>query len=341
MPRPRNPANADLPPRVQAVRGKRGTVRYYYRAAGGRKIPLGTDANRMRVEWARIENAGTTPGTFRAAWLAFIDARSPKLSPRTRKDYAACAVPLLAVFGPHPLEAIQPHHVARYMDERGKAAPVRANREKALLSAIWNWSRGRGITSQPNPCAGVHRHPEKARGRYVRHDELAAILTHASPILVDAIRLSYLTGQRTGDVLKSRRQDVQDGALCFRQGKTGTMVRVRLEGALAAVVEEILTRPRPVTGQWLVQDEAGQPVGYWRLRALFDRARKAAGLDFQFRDLRAKAGTDKRRESGWDAAQLLLGHLDPSTTRRYIRDAGDDVAPVAGFGTGAGSNGTR
>ena len=330
MPRPRLPANSTLPPRVQAVTGKRGGVRYYYRAAGGKKIPLGTDPNRMRVEWARIENAGrSSPGTFKAAWLAYRKARFPHIAPRTRKDYDAESVPLLKVFGPHPLEAIEPGHVREYLDERGKDAKVRANREKALLSAIFNWARESKLTKVPNPCHGVKRFNESARDRYVSHGELAALLEKADPIVADAIRIAYLAGQRPGDVLKAKRQDVQDGFLSFRQGKTGAMVRVRLKGSLQAAVEAILTRKRKVTGAYLVQDDSGQPLTYWQLRSRFDKAREAAGVTFQFRDLRAKAGTDKRRAGGWDEAQKLLGHAEPGTTKRYIRDRdGEEVDPV-------------
>ena len=54
MPRPRLAANATLPPRGQAIRRKDGTLRYYYRASGGRKIAPGSDANAMRVEWAQV-----------------------------------------------------------------------------------------------------------------------------------------------------------------------------------------------------------------------------------------------------------------------------------------------
>jgi len=71
-----------------------------------------------------------------------------------------------------------------------------------------------------------------------------------------------------------------------------------------------------------------------------ERERAAAGVDFQFRDLRAKAGTDRRRQAGWDAAQGLLGHAEPGTTKRYIRARdGEAVDPVE-FGTSAETNGT-
>ena len=44
------------------------------------------------------------------------------------------------------------------------------------------------------------------------------------------------------------------------------------------------------------------------LRHRFDKAREKAGVEFQFRDLRAKAGTDKAESQEIHAAQKQLGH---------------------------------
>ncbi len=61
----------------------------------------------------------------------------PTESAATRKDNARELKQLLSFFNDPPasLEAIQPQHVHQYLRWR-KSAPVRANREKALLSAI-------------------------------------------------------------------------------------------------------------------------------------------------------------------------------------------------------------
>jgi hypothetical protein len=40
---------------------------------------------------------------------------------------------------------------------------VRANREKALLSHIWNFSREKGFNDLPNPCQGIKGHRETGR----------------------------------------------------------------------------------------------------------------------------------------------------------------------------------
>jgi hypothetical protein len=59
-------------------------------------------------------------------------------------------------------------------------------------------------------------------------------------------------------------------------------------GRLGIVVERIQTRPREAAGPWLLQDEEGQRLTYFALRSRFDKARELAGVNFQFRDIRAK-----------------------------------------------------
>ena len=67
----------------------------------------------------------------------------------------------------------------------------------------------------------------------------------------------------------------------------------------------------------------------YMLRTAFETARARAAeenpslataiLAFQFRDLRAKAGTDTDERRGISAAQEQLGHSTSTMTARYIR----------------------
>ena len=70
--------------------------------------------------------------------------------------------------------------VYTYLDKRG--APVRANREKALLSDVFSIAIRWGIVTD-NPCWGVKRNPEKPRDRYVEDFEHETVWK-AAPMLV-------------------------------------------------------------------------------------------------------------------------------------------------------------
>lgn len=81
----------------------------------------------------------------------------------------------------------------------------------------------------------------------------------------------------------------------------------------------------------IIVDEGGQCLGQSALRFRFDRARVAAGIDkdsFQFRDLRAKAGTDKEDAEDLRSAQALLGHGSVAMTEHYVRKRGAKVTPT-------------
>ncbi|WP_321911493.1 site-specific integrase [Burkholderia cepacia] len=49
---------------------------------------------------------------------------------------------------------------------------------------------------------------------------------------------------------------------------------------------------------------------------------------FQFRDLRAKAGTDKESSGDLREAQALLGHGSVAMTEHYVRKRGRKVTPT-------------
>lgn len=198
----------------------------------------------------------------------------------------------LEVFGAALIYTIRPQGMRTYLDLHGQTAKVRANRECALLSHIFNQARAWGYTDAPNPCAGIKGHKETGRDRYVEDNEFRAVWEKGHYTLQDAMDLALLTGQRPADVLKLTRADIRDSALHLKQNKTGKKLAIEITGELAQVIERITSRPAKVKGAWLIQDESGQPLTYWMLRNRFDEAREAAGATFQFRDIRAKAATD-------------------------------------------------
>jgi len=110
------------------------------------------------------------------------------------------------------------------------------------------------------------------------------------------------------------------------------------------LIERIQNRAYKVTSLALIRNETGQRLSYSALDNRFEEARKRAtkALDavgegeaaaaiksFQFRDLRAKAGTDKADATDMREAQHQLGHRSVKTTEIYLRArAGDKVTPT-------------
>lgn len=95
---------------------------------------------------------------------------------------------------------------------------------------------------------------------------------------------------------------------------------------MASVITRINERPRRAISAFLIQDENGQPLTQGTLRSRFDKARTLAKVDFQFRDIRAKAATDT---GDLAHSQTLLGHKNRDMTEHYVKARmGERVKPL-------------
>lgn len=290
-------------------------------------------------------------------------------APRTQADNLKELAKLYAFFDAPPavLERIDPVHVRQYLDWRtkeGRQSTARANRERALFSHIWNYALDRGYTAKANPCAGIKPFEERGRDVYVEAEVYAAVHEAACQPLRDAIELAYQTGQRPTDTRRMAETDLRGDVLELRQGKTGTRLRLRLKddngqpNQLGRLVERLVTAKahHQVRSLALVCNEDGQSLSGPALNKRFAKARAkaarklqaqaaeatsplvAAGLratavavlGFQFRDLRAKAGTDRAARDGAHKAQQQLGHASVTMTEHYLRNRRGDLVDPTG-----------
>lgn len=356
----------NLPKGMRArVRGKK--THYYYDTGGKprREIPLGSDYIAAIQKWAQLSET-SRQDLQRYTFVDLVhDYRIkvlPTKAPRTQLDNEHELTWLLRFFGdpPAPLDSIEPLHIRQYMDWRVSearkalvqknvlrvaqglpptpvpASPghVRANREKALISHMWNFAREHGKTSLTNPCAGVRSYKESGRDTVIESSAMQAVMQHAGKPLQFALQLARLTGQRPADVLRMSENHISNGVLHVTQGKTAAKLRIELTGALAELVDAIRAYKSQfkVHAIQLLVTENGRPMTSAMLRTRFDAARDAANIpknDFQFRDLRATAATGLDETSGLRAAQALLGHTTEGMTADYVRHkVGKRVKPA-------------
>lgn len=333
-------ANSHLPKRMRAR--KRGAKVWYYYDTGAKprkEIPLGCDYAIAVKKWSEIEmdqpNHHQAIITFQYVAHRYIKEVIPTKAPATQKDNLRELDQLYKFFGnpPPPLSEIKPIHIRQYLDWR---KTIRANREKALFSHIWNKAREWGYTDMPNPCAGIKGFKETGRKDvYIDDVTYNAVHDAASQPLRDAMDLAYLTGQRPSDVLKMTEHDIQDGMITVTQNKTKVKLRISIEGELALLLQRITMRKTgyKIRSFNMIVDENGQRITLRTLQGHFFRARESAGIDqelFQFRDLRGKAATDKTESSGdIRQAQKQLGHSNIAMTERYVKSRkGDKVTPT-------------
>ena len=334
---------------------RRGDKIWYYYDAGGKprkEIPLGNDYAIAVKKWAELESNDDLLHppiiTFRYAAERYVRDILPTKADATQKDNERELLKIYQFFDnpPAPLDKIEPQHIRQYLDwrtKKGTVSLVRANREKALISHIWNKARDWGYTSLANPCAGIAGYSEPGRGDvYIEQEVFDAVYNEADQPTRDYMDLMYLAGQRNSDVLGATESDIRNGELCVTQRKTNKRLRITIMGELKVLIDRILERKRghKIRSLALIVNEKGQRLTYWAARSRFDKARKAAikanpGLaeqikNFQLRDLRAKAGTDKTESAGdIRQAQKLLGHSTVAMTEHYVRGRkGDKVEPT-------------
>lgn len=185
----------------------------------------------------------------------------------------------------------------------------------------------------------MRKNKEDGRDVYIEDDVYRRVWSAGCAPLRDAMDLAYLCGQRPADTFRFLDTDVRDGFLNVRQGKTSRKLRIEVTGELAVVLGRIKERKaaisleNKVVSLYLVVNESGLPLRSGALRDRFDKARESASVPkavFQFRDLRAKAGTDKTESAGdIRQAQKQLGHGSVTMTERYVRRRrGDKAAPT-------------
>lgn len=340
----------------QRVYAKHGA--FYYVHRDGHWERLGTDINKANKR-ARVYNDSHGQYGTMAYWLdMFIAecgsrAKVGSLSQRTVDGYTKDIEPLKIFFAPPMLPTdIEPNHVQQYLEIGAKTGrPVRANRERACLSACISWLIRSGLVDglKINPCmraSGVKRNPESKRERYVTHDEYRDVFAKAPPQVQAMMELTYRTLQRPeSDILDWTVANLimKDGKRILRvkQAKTGKKVDISLSADLDALLRN-LAGDIPRIGKPLICGSLGKYVGkrytYDGISAMLKRAITAANKErvtkglgkiasFGFRDLKGKGATDM-----WLAGvpieeiQLLCGHEDKTTTEAYIKQRWRETA---------------
>lgn len=295
----------------------KGGTYYYVTSTTPRKwIKLGSDLAKARLKWAEMENTGEaviTVGSIIDAW--FEAPKEAPLAESTLRCYRSVAGQLREFFGQSPAAAIEPHHVASWLDNH--ASRARANLGKALLSNAMDLAVRRGIRGN-NPCKPIPRLNVKGRSRYITDEEYKAIREQANDVLRAAMDLSYVTGARISDVLAIRIQHWTPEGLMIRQIKTGKLQLFKRTPILEQVIEQARRIPRPVRGLYLLTTRKGQPYKYSTILTWWNKATEAAKVEnANFHDIRGKSATDAKRD-GVDY-QALLGHTTKAMSDKYIK----------------------
>ncbi len=320
----------DLPPRVYRRHGA-----YYYAPNGKVRawIRLSGDKREALAKWAELVSAPPSPGVTLAELVSrYLVEVAARKAPATHAGNLQESKALLAVFGHMRPEDVRPVHVSQFMAIRGQDAPIRANREKALLSSVFAYAIRWGLV-EANPCRDVKGYPEKGRDRYITDEEFAAVRALAGEKIGLMMDFAYLTAMRQGDMLALRIDQIDSDGFTLAQGKTGKRQRFPMVPALRAAVDAAhKLHPELKQRDTLFFSRTGQPYTAHGFKTVWTRVQQAwaakGGERFTWHDIRAKALTDAKRRHGIDA-QALAGHASSAMTDHYIkRREIEEVTPL-------------
>lgn len=125
---------------------------------------------------------------------------------------------ILPVWEKHKVNSITRRDAVLMIDEVRKRAPITANRLQSVLVRMFNFASERGIIDF-SPLVGMRRGKEKARARVLTDEEIKKLWNCLDLERIDidmfrliklALKTILLTGQRPGEVVSMRWDQVQD-----------------------------------------------------------------------------------------------------------------------------------
>jgi len=242
---------------------------------------------------------------------------------------------LIKVFGAMEPEDIKPKHIYRYLSERReRGAPAKANKEVALLSAIFEYARRLGLL-EINPCRGIKYNKTKPSQKYVTGAEIDLMMEVARSrggsylMLALCLYTAYLTVSRPQEMRSLTRQSIQPDGIEIAVGKrkAGQHQRTKLilwSPQLKSTIDEALASQR-TPSIYIFANTAGQIYtrsGFTtilnRLMAFCEAKAQDKGTPFQrftLRDMRPTAVTDRMQGGDRDVTDAT-GHADDRMVKK-------------------------
>jgi len=240
-----------------------------------------------------------------------------KVAPSTRKHYQYCERILKEMFAEFTPSQVTHGSVVQMLDV-WRHSPATANRLLTVLKQVFQWALDREIVDR-NPCESVKRLTTESRDRLITQEEFDRIHAESPDWLQVVMDLCYYTGQRIGDVLSIRYDDITEEGIYFEQQKTGKKLTVGWSEGLQATIERAALITKNPSSEFIVPTYKGTARRHTNVWRFFKESATKAGVEnVTLHDLRAMSGTDADRE-GKDP-MLLLGHTDRKTTQIYLRD---------------------
>lgn len=304
-----------LPPHVYP-KGKKGYL-YFERAGETQRIHSPFPSDAFWAEYARIKS-GVAPApkgyTFKALIASYMRSeRFTERKPRTRADYQKILAFLEERIGNLDPRKMQRKDVIR-LQEANRETVRFANYCVQVTSVLMEHAIDIGWRDR-NPAKGVKLIKGKSQPRQPWPDDLiAAFREHADDRALLLFELLVGTGQRIGDVLKARWNDVDADGIRFKQGKTGKELFIPFTPRLRAALDAA-----PKRGLTIVTKLDGGPLSYRMAHDAIMKVRRSIGAEaYDIHALRYSAANEIA-ELGLsdDHIAAITGHTTKAMLHQY------------------------
>lgn len=244
--------------------------------------------------------------------------------------------PLLRRFRARLIDAIRPHEIERYRDDRKKAiTPSSVNRELAFLKTAYNKAIFWELADE-NPVTKVKMLRENPqRTRFLTKEEIDRLLEACPKYLEAIVRFSLNTGMRISEVLSLtwNRIYLDKSFIELRETKSGNIRQVPLNDEARDVLESI------ERSEISVFTYGGKSIK--RITKGFGTACRSAGIEnFRIHDLRHTWASyfmmgggnlyDLMEMGGWKSISMVrrYSHLDRKYKLRVMNVASPTIRVV-------------
>ena len=326
-----------MPRHVHAFIDKRSggaKARYYLRRPGHKAVPLpglpwspefmqayeNAMAGQMPIE---IGAKRTLPGSINALAVMYLNSAAFRsLAPSTQKMRRYLVERFRVEHGDKRYALLQHEHVLAMRDKIEQPAVARSFLQ--TIRALMAFAVEAGLIKK-DPTHDVKSVVIKSDGLRTWTEDEIAIFEAAHPIGCRArlaLELFVCTGQRCSDVAKMGWQNVRDGAIHFRQDKTGARLEIPIMPGLQTALN---ATPRDRMTFLVVADiKGGTPFSAKSLGDWFVKMRRKAGLPngLSAHGLR-KACARRLAEAGCSAHEIasITGHASLKEVERYTKAA--------------------
>lgn len=227
---------------------------------------------------------------------------------------------LIKIFGNKRLNDIKTFDIQTFYNRKvQKTTPSTANRNFAVMRAIFNRAIAWDIFNGINPCNKVARKRENpARMTFLTKEQIKMLLKNAPSNIKPILKCALMTGMRRGEILNLTWNDIDlvNGIIYIRDSKSGKSRQIPM---IPELIETFQNLPKKKGKVFDIKIEC--------LRKRFNKLLKSLNItNFRWHDLRHTMASQFVMNNG-DLVVLkeLLGHSSMNLTLRYSHLAPEHI----------------